>query len=190
MRWMLESACVATTDLKLDEPGSLPRPGPIGRVARLLLGIACLAYVQGLIQVAANLLDSDGHIRTIIWNGMVPGLFLVSYIINIGYSRPWKKWPAIFSAGLFLVIGTAGFLSVGTPETNALALTIWSWEMYLASHLGIAFIISALIATPGCEMRAFHDLYSRRSGVPVKEHYCPVGPLNSIDQWESGRSEH
>ena len=38
--------------------------------------------------------------------------------------------------------------------------------------------------TPGCEMRAFHDLFSRLTGIQTKEHYCPVGPLHPIDQWE------
>lgn len=28
-----------------------------------------------------------------------PGLFLISYVVNIGFSRAWKKWSAIFSAG-------------------------------------------------------------------------------------------
>lgn len=31
-------------------------------------------------------------------------------------------------------------------------------------------------------MRAFHNLYSGATGKPTKEHYCPVGPLNSIDR--------
>jgi hypothetical protein len=54
-------------------------------------------------------------------------------------------------------------------------------------HLGIAYVLAAVIGTPGCEMRAFHDLYSRVTGIPTKEHYCPVGPLHPIDQWEARR---
>ena len=50
---------MATTDLKLSEPGTLPRPGPIGRFVRLLFGLLCLYYVTGLIQVAGSLLDAD-----------------------------------------------------------------------------------------------------------------------------------
>ena len=178
---------MATTDLKLDEPGSLPRPGPIGRAVRLALGLLCLWYVFGLIQVSASLIGSDGHIRPVVWNGIIFGLFLVSYIINIGYSRAWKKWPAFVSAGVFLVIAGIAYLNGGKIETTVLASAIWGWELYLFSHLGIAFIISGVIGTPGCEMRAFHDLYSRISGIATKEHYCPVGPLHPIDQWEAGR---
>ncbi len=40
---------------------------------------------------------------------------------------------------------------------------------------------------PGLEMSALHDLYSRLTGIPTKEHYCPVGPLHPIVQWEARR---
>lgn len=176
---------MTTTDLKLDEPGSLPRPGPVGRLVRLGLGALCLSQVYGLIQVSSSLIDGDGHFRSILWNGIVIGLFLVSYVINIGYSRAWKKWPAIISVGAFLLVAAYGYLILGSAETQLMARVLWGWQFYVFTHLGSAFIIAALIGTPGCEMRAFHDLYSRITGIPTKEHYCPIGPLHPIDQWEA-----
>ena len=178
---------MATTDLKRDEPGSLPRPGPIGRLARLAFGLICAWYVQGLLDVSSQLMDASGHVRPVVWNGIVVGLFLISYVINIGYSRSWKKWPAIVSAALFLIVAGIGYITSASFQTELLARTIWGWEVYLFTHLGLTFLISGIIATPGCEMRAFHDLYSRITGVPTKEHYCPVGPLHPIDQWEAAR---
>lgn len=177
---------MSTTDLKLDEPVSLPRPGPIGRLVRLTFGALSAYYVFGLLQVSGHLITGEGTIRPLIWNGLLTGLFLVSYIINIGYSRAWKKWPAFISAGAFLAIAGLGYLTAGSLETPLLARSIWAWELYLFSHLGLAFLLSGLIGTPGCEMRAIHDLYTRLTGVPTEEHYCPVGPLHPIDQWEAG----
>ena len=52
------------------------------------------------------------------------------------------------------------------------------------AHLGYSFVLAGILATPGCEMRATHHLFSILSGKPVKEHHCPVGPLNTIDKWE------
>lgn len=176
---------MATTDLKLDEPGSLPRPGPVGRLVRLVFGAACLWYVWQLLQVWGSWVLGDGRIRPLIWNGILLGLFLVSYIINIGFSRSWKKWPAVASAALFLVVGAFGYFATGTIENEYLAVTIWAWLLYVFTHLGISFVLSGLIGTPGCEMRALHHLYSRITGIPTKEHYCPVGPLHSIDRWEA-----
>ncbi len=154
---------------------------------RLAFGVLCLTYVAGLITVSSSLMTSNGHMRPIVWNGILIGLFLVSYIINIGFSRAWKKWPAFASASVFLVIGGIGYLTEGTIETSLLARAIWGWELYLFSHLGLAFIVSGTIGTPGCEMRAFHDLYTRLTGISTKEHYCPVGPLHPLDRWEAGR---
>jgi hypothetical protein len=179
---------MATTDLKLDEPGSLPRPGPIGRLVRLAFGVMCAWYVQVLFAVSNQIIGPDDHVRSLVWNGTAVGLFLISYVINIGFSRSWKKWPAIVSAALFLVVAGFGYFTSGVFESDLLARAMWTWNFYLYAHLGLAFIISALIATPGCEMRAFHDLFSRITGVPTKEHYGPVGPLHPIDQWEAGRS--
>jgi hypothetical protein len=177
---------MATTDLKLNEPGSLPRPGPVGRLARLGFGAICLWYVYQLIQVTGVLINDSGRIQSVVWNGLLVGLFLISYVVNIGYSRAWKKWPALVSAGFLALMAGVGYLTEGTVETMFLARSLWVWEVYLFSHLGIAFMIAAVIGTPGCEMRALHDLYSKLTGVPTKEHYCPVGPLHPIDQWEAG----
>ena len=179
---------MTTTDLRLDEPGTLLRPGPIGRIVRLAFGALSVWYVTELIGVADNLLDTEGNIHNVMWNGIVLGLFLISYVINIGFSRAWRKWPAFISAGVFLAVAGVGYLTTGSADTVLLARAVWVWELYLFAHLGLAFVLSALLATPGCEMRALHDLYSRISGKPTKEHFCPVGPLNSIDRWEAKRS--
>ena len=178
---------MATTDLKLDEPGTLPRPGPVGRLARLVLGGLCLYYVYGLVKVSGSILTTDGSIRPLLWLGVIPGLVLVSYVVNIGFSRAWKKWPAVVSALTLGAFAVVGFLTTGSVESATLARSIWVWELYVFGHLGLAFLIAAVFGTPGCEMRAFHDLYSRLTGVPTKEHYCPVGPLHPVDKWEAQR---
>ncbi len=178
---------MATTDLKLEEPGSLPRPGPVGRLVRLAFGFACVWYVYELIQLVGNPMTADGSIQPAIINGIIIGLFLVSYVVNIGYSRAWKKWPAAASLLAFLAIALFGYVEAGTVQTELLARSVWLWEVYVFLHLGLAFTVAGIIGTPGCEMRAFHNLYSRLSGVPTEEHHCPVGPLHPIDQWEAAR---
>ncbi len=124
------------------------------------------------------------------WIGLGIGLYLINYVVNIGFSRDWKKWPAYVSGGAFVAIAGFGYMIRGTVETEMLARALWGWEFYFFSHLGGAYVVSAVIGTPGCEMRALHDLYSQVTGKPTKEHFCPVGPLHSIDQWESGRSKN
>lgn len=68
---------MATTDLKLDEPGTLVKPGPIGRTVRLVFGVLLLWYVAELWSVRDALFSTRGGITSTIWNGVVPGLFLI-----------------------------------------------------------------------------------------------------------------
>ena len=179
---------MATTDLKLQAPGSLARPGPVGRLVRLGFGALSLSYVYGLWDVRHDLFTESGSIRPLIWNGILPGLFLVSYTVNIGLSRAWKKWPAIISAGFLLLTAGIVYLQSGVLETSMLATVILSWELYVFTHLGVSFVLSAVLGTPGCEMRSLHHLFSLLTGKPAAEHHCPVGPLSRIDRWEQNRS--
>ncbi len=76
-------------------------------------------------------------------------------------------------------------MMTGDFEGPFFAYVLWGWLFYIFTHLGAAFLIAAIIGTPGCEMRAFHDLWSRLTGISTKEHVCPVGPLTPIDRWET-----
>ncbi|MCK0070730.1 hypothetical protein [Kordiimonas laminariae] len=175
---------MTSTDLKLEDVGTLPPPGPVGRLFRLIFGGLSLYYVYGLWSVWNYMMTEDGHIEPLIWNGVFASLLLVSYVINIGYSRDWKKRPALFSLIYLLVIGFIGLQSSGDWENTVLATGIVLWELYIFLHLGLCFILAAIIGTPGCEMRAFHHLYGIATGTDTKEHHCPIGPLSAIDRWE------
>ena len=82
-----------------------------------------------------------------------------------------------------------GYLQTGAIESLVLARAIWVFELYLFAHLGVCFLLAALLATPGCEMRSIHHLYSILTGQPTAEHHCPVGPLTAIDRWERSREK-
>ncbi len=75
----------------------------------------------------------------------------------------------------------------GNVEGQITAVILHLWLLYIFCHLGLAFILSAITGSPGCEMHTFHHLYTIITGKPTKEHYCPVGPLHPIDQWEAAR---
>jgi len=178
---------MVSTELKLLECGSLPKPGPIGRLVRLAFGILSLYYILGLWIIRYDLLAETGSIQSLVWNGILPTLFLISYVVNIGFSRAWKKWPAFVGLGIAIIAGMYGYMQTGHYETLVLAQTLWALEFYVFTHIGLSFVLAAMLATPGCEMRAAHNFYSKLSGIPTKEHHCPVGPLNNIDKWEHAR---
>jgi len=177
---------MATTDLELKPEGSLPPPGPIGRAFRLILGVACLFYVVQILQLPWFDKESN-RVAALLWNGILPALFLVSYVVNIGFSLALKKWPAILSALLLAASAVWGYMAQGQFETPLLANVLALWLLYVFIHLGVSFVLSALLATPGCEMRAIPHLLAKLRGISSKEHHCPVGPISHIDRWERER---
>lgn len=181
---------MASTDLNLLECGTLSEPGPLGRLVRLVFGVLCLYYVYGLWTIRDDMFSVTLNIRPLIWNGIIPGLFLISYVVNIGFSRAWKKWPAIISVIFFAIAALIGLLLTGQLESAILGRTIWAWEIYLFGHLGLSFVLAVALATPGCEMRSMHHLYSKLTGKPTKEHKCPVGPISMFDNWEQSKTIH
>ncbi|MDX1518289.1 MAG: DUF4375 domain-containing protein, partial [Woeseiaceae bacterium] len=120
--------------------------------------------------------------------GAVAALLLVSYVVNIGFSRAWGRWPGIVSLVILAGLALVGYFANGTLQSAVLARGIWLWELYAFGHLGVSFILSAMLATPGCEMRAFHDLFARLTGAQARVHACPLGPMTYVDAWEAGKS--
>ena len=179
---------MATTDLELEETGTIQPPGYIGRIVRFLFGYVCLWYVYQLALIWPELVNLNGFNITLM-DGVIPPLILVSYVVNIGWSRSWKKYPLFLSLLIFILVGSYQYFSNGIIEGFLLANVIYWWMLYVYLHLGISFVLSALIATPGCEMRALHHLYSKLTGKSTKEHQCPIGPLSAIDRWEAGRKK-
>ena len=167
---------------RFDDAGTLPKPGPIGRLVRLGMGLLCggwtwrLAWHSGLGDLALPAY----------WLWFLFALLLAPYVVNIGFGVRWGAWPRIV-AGL-VVAGAAvfGYLQGGSPLQQPLWMAMNGVMLYVFGHLGLSFLLSALIATPGCEMRAVPQLLATLSGRDAAEHYCP-GFIGTVDRWERER---
>ncbi len=182
-----------STELKLDAPGTLIRPGPVGRLIRLGWGIL-ITYVFAN-TVANSILALDGSRalvgtttpqNTVFWAILLLWFMVTPYVINIGFSRNWGRKPQFVIVGIAAILVAISYVTNGTAWSPALGWFIYIWVAYVSGHLGISFLLSAVLATPGCEMRAIPHLYTAVSGHETKEHYCP-GHLDAIDKWEAKR---
>ena len=173
-------------ELRLDDPGSLAPPGPIGRLVRLAWGI--------FLTFAAYTVWTDRYVFTgwtlpiqpFWWAGSVALLTVFPYIINIGFGVAWKAWPRIIVIAAMLVGIAVNLALYGSVWSPGLGWFVVAWQLYAMIHLGVSFLLAAAIATPGCEMRALPHLWTLLTGRATKEHYCP-GHIDTVDSWEAKR---
>jgi len=169
---------------RFDAPGTLERPGPIGRLVRLVLGflMTWMAWQTALHS------DTSDLSSVAIWFWLFFALLLAPYVVNIGFGVKWGAWPRIAAIVLVLGTGVVGYAQNGTPRTELLWAGTSIVMVYVFGHLGLSFLLSAVLATPGCEMRAIPQLVGITRGKPAREHYCP-GFLDGLDRWERERGK-
>lgn len=173
--------------LELVDEGSLTRPGPIGRFVRLVLGTLCMYGLWQLLEVAPIFIERPVELLPNLSLMILVVFCVFNYVVNIGFSKDWNNYPLIISLSLFLSVALVGFLLTGSPGSTFLGVLIVLWMGYFYAHLGISFILAAIIATPGCEMRAIPELFGRVTKSEVKEHHCPSSIISGIDRWENSR---
>ena len=173
--------------LELVAEGSLEKPGPIGRLVRLALGIACLYALFSIVRYADISINQPfSSLDNLALLILVP-FYALNYVVNIGFSKSWKQWPLIASVTSLVLLAGAGFLFTGSLDNQIFGIPLVLWLGYFYTHLGLSFVLAAFIGTPGCEMRSIPEILGRISGKPSEEHHCPAGFITAIDEWELNR---
>ncbi len=176
-----------TKNFSFQKSGTLKGPGPIGRIIRLLFGLGCLFFIiMIMIKGTAVLVGFSLPRHPGWWVGIAVGFYVFSYIINIGYTRTWGRWPQLIIGLVIIIIVAFNLIRWESFWGPSLGWFILFWLAYVYGHFGISFILAGVLATPGCEMRAIPDFWARISGHESKEHGCP-GFIGQVDRWEAGR---
>lgn len=165
-------------------------PGPVGRFVRLALG---LLVTQSAVGAIGMLADGVSGLPDVGDQGLVIAIAIAAWltpaVFDIGLGTAYgNRWRA--AALAFVAVATLVGLAIGAPGTG-LTTGVLSWVSITLGWLGISFLLSALLRTPGCEMRAPQHLAS----LVLPGHggfiACP-GPLQPLDEWEArstGRAE-
>jgi hypothetical protein len=174
-----------------EEAGSLKPPKLIGRIVRLLLGVLLLwaAYRLILDAIYPMLVQGQGWTASspprvwLFWVFVAWAFYTTPYVINIGFTKNWHRGPQWVMAGAAALLLAVDLLIYGVWWAGPLAVFVYLWLTYFAAHLGASCVLSSMLATPGCEMRAMPHLWTLVTGRATKEHYCP-GLLDRLDRWE------
>ena len=118
---------------------------------------------------------------------LLVALCIFNYVVNIGFSRDWHRFPVFISVAVFALLALASYFITSSPSSPILGIPIVIWLAYFYAHLGISFVLAAILATPGCEMRAIPQLFNNIKGRHSMEHHCPSSIISGIDNWERTR---
>ena len=137
-------------DFEFVEKGTFSRLNPQKRIIRFGIGAALIAYFVWQLTVYETLLTTDFLlIPWTKWIGIAIFFYFFSDVFNIGFNRRWGRWPQY---GFLILLGAAiGFtlLRLGTFWGPAAGWPVFLMQQFTAAMLGVAHIISAILATPG-----------------------------------------
>lgn len=166
-----------------DKQGTLAPPGPVGRLLRLVMGL----LISKLIYDWIVIIDSSDYGQPFVLLWVVFSVVLVPYVVNIGYGVKYGAKSRYVLIAVWALAAIAGFFLEGVWLGETLWAAIELSQIYIYGHLGISFLLSAALSTPGCEMRAIPHLLGKVSGKGSREHYCP-GFIDNVDRWERQRA--
>ena len=181
---------------RFEAPGSIAPPRFVGRIVRLLAGVGLLWAVYPIVvnglypRLVSTQSWMSGSPPPQAWTFYLLVLFafyFTPYVVSISFTRDWRRRPQWFVAGGIVIFAALDVAIYGTWWAAPLAVFVQLWLAYFGAHLGLSLILSSVLATPGCEMRAIPQLWALVTGHTTKEHHCP-GPLDQLDTWERRRS--
>lgn len=147
----------------------LTGPGPVGRVLRFVLGLVLVVVTISVFLEAPG----DFVLRTLLAVVLLLGFYsLLNYLV-VTRLLTLGKWPgAILANGTALVvflIGGAGGLIFGRGEGQAAVLL----------YVGLALLLAALRADPGCEVMSPPGLLFRAQAHFMCILFCPIDWLEA-----------
>lgn len=160
------------TETTFEDQSQLPKPGLLGLVIRAMAG-AGLTYIG---YQAAR--DASSY-----FDGIASPTFVILPILVLAYfTRPvvnellLKQWgwrPSLFALGALAGSAVIGALE-GNPFGPIFGTTLWAWQVGFMFLLGPAFLLSAILRTPGCEMRSYAHVWANLRGKEAKQVTCPA----------------
>ncbi len=133
---------------RYDAPGTLPRPGPVGRGARLLGGLMLLCFfVVTLSEYRFGV--SPRPTNMLAWIALAFVLYALPGVVNLGYGRSWGRWPRAGGAAVLVGGGLLDRFLVGAFFGPVFGLVFYAMLVYVLGHIALSLFLSALLATPG-----------------------------------------
>ena len=167
---------------RLEQPGTFPKPGPIGRILRLVLGSILLYTTVHRAYAGPPELSIIAGDPTF-WLAAAISFYYLRDVIDGGFGQSWGRWAQATVPALAVAAAGVDVLRYGSVWEPALAVLV-NWLMVVVlGYLGLNMVLQALVATPGCEVRVIPHLIGRLRGQATAEFPCLV--FSHLDAWEA-----
>jgi len=160
------------------------RPGVIGRILRLLTGLLQVRFVISVVPEFNYYMTYYFPRDFMYWIAVIIAFLVLNPVINIGFNLKSSRRPQIIFLFLVAVSVLFNLWQFGAILEAPLNFLIFLMAIYVHIHLGMAHILSAILATPGCEMRAFSQIMTMITSKKTDFYVCP-GFWTPLDKWEA-----
>lgn len=131
-------------------PGSLIRPGPVGRLVRLVIGVAIL-WIFALMLLPRLDQPPGSRDPTLLFLVAVAGAFFlgVGPYTNLLLGKSWGRWPEVVIGALGAVLLIVSLAFYGRVWTPPLAWYLFAFTEIVFGLAGLSYILAGLFAAPG-----------------------------------------
>jgi hypothetical protein len=178
---------------------TIPRTGPIGRLARLALaGVFVLIFL--------SFAGPDGSARfrnphilgePLAW--LLHLSMFVVFIIIVGalaqsFAGPearmrWQVRAVVASIGTVAIAAVIGKITRGSFWGFPLADLVWWFDVLIVVEQFIALVLAVALAMPGCEIGVWSQLLAKlgRGSARSEDTLACIVGLHLLDAWEARR---
>ena len=135
---------VTSGETQFVSAGTLPTPGLLGRLIRLILGVGIMFWLlPGLIQSIPALPNAANVPTNLLFWGIVVLTFVnMNHVINLGLGKSWGHKPQLLFLLLTVVALAADVVGYGRFWAPPLATLLVLWLILINLSLGIAFLLA------------------------------------------------
>lgn len=137
------------TTRKFEGPGTIERPGPVGRLVRILAGIWFFGWFFRNLIIYTKLVSLVVPTHPMLWFGVAASFYFLAEVVNAGFNRAWGRWPQLVVGLLALAAMLFDLALYGSVWGPPLGLLVFLLLVYVSGHLALSFIAAGISATPG-----------------------------------------
>lgn len=135
--------------VQFEQPGTFPKPGLIGRTARLAAGILLLWFFALTLRGYGDMVDLTIPRSPLFWFGVVVCFYGLPQVVDISVGRKWGRRLQLSLVLLALLAMAFDFVRYGQLWGPPLGLLAFGLLAYVTGFAGLSFILAGLLAVPG-----------------------------------------